>query len=670
MQEFKPEVLAPAGDKSSVLAAFAGGADAVYLGLKHYSARMQADNFSLTELSRLVDLAHDNGRKIFVALNSLLKPADPLPAARLIEKLEREVGPDALICQDLGAIELVREVGFKGELHLSTLANLTHPAAFRSARKLGADRVILPRELNLDELRQCSDDCPQGLNLEVFVHGALCYCVSGRCYWSSYMGGKSGLRGRCVQPCRRVYKQKGRGGRFFSCQDLSLDVLTKVLMSIPRLISWKIEGRKKGPHYVYHVAAAYRLLCDHPGDAQAKKEAEELLARALSRPRTKSGILPQRPYSPVQPDDESGSGLLAGVVATPGGQANGGKGPKGGNRAKGGGKAKFKTRFELFPGDYLRVGYVDEPWHYTTRVNGYIKKGNMFWLNLPPNKNPKPGTRVFLIDRRSPDLTARLDEWEARLEKFPGHQPQAADFTPRYGPPAARTRPLDMGLARAPRSAQGGQANALWLSPVSLQQTSRSQTAQVCWWLPPVIWPRDEQSWQDLVNQALRKGAVKFMLGSPWQAEFFDPSQVELWAGPFCNASNRACLTQLLAMGMRGAVVSPELSAKDLKELAQDSPLPLGVVLQGYWPMGISRLELVGLEEGQPFNSPKGEVFWTRKHGSDLWIYPGWPLDISSQRGRLIEAGYCLFINLLDAPPKPVPRPQRSSSFNYELTLL
>ena len=121
--------------------------------------------------------------------------------------------------------------------------------------------------------------CPKDLKLETFIHGALCYGVSGRCYWSSYYGGKSGLRGRCVQPCRRLYTQGGESARFFSCSDLSVDVLVKVLMSIPEVTTWKIEGRKKGPHYVFYTVKAYQMLRDHGKDPKIKKDALAMLER-------------------------------------------------------------------------------------------------------------------------------------------------------------------------------------------------------------------------------------------------------------------------------------------------------------------------------------------------------------------------------------------------------
>ena len=210
----RPEILAPAGDTPSFLAALAAGADAVYVGLKHFSARMEAENFGIGELTRLTDLAHEEGRRVYVAMNTLIKPGEIGAAWRLAARLARRVRPDGLIIQDPGLIDLARQAGFAGGIALSTLANVTHPLALEEAKRLGASRVILPRELSIDEIRAMGAACPEGLELELFVQGALCYCVSGRCYWSSYMGGKSGLRGRCVQPCRRVYSEIAReGGR-------------------------------------------------------------------------------------------------------------------------------------------------------------------------------------------------------------------------------------------------------------------------------------------------------------------------------------------------------------------------------------------------------------------------------------------------------------------------
>jgi len=179
----KPEILAPAGSRASFLAALAAGADAVYCGLKTFSARMEAANFSISELASLTCLAHEKGTKVYVALNSLLKPDDINKAGSILDQLNRFVHPDALIIQDLGMVKLVQQVGYSGELHLSTLANISFPSALKLIKKIRkVNRVVIPRELGIDEIKKMALACPDGIDLEVFIHGALCYAVSGRCF--------------------------------------------------------------------------------------------------------------------------------------------------------------------------------------------------------------------------------------------------------------------------------------------------------------------------------------------------------------------------------------------------------------------------------------------------------------------------------------------------------
>ena len=663
---FKPEILAPAGDLPSFLAALAAGADAVYLGLKHFSARMQAENFSLTELSRMVELAHAEGRRVYVAMNSLLKPGDLDAALRLIVRLERDVHPDALIAQDLGLPELARQAGFRGELHLSTLANVSHPAALQAARAAGASRVILPRELSLDELRMTAESCPDDLGLESFVHGALCWCVSGRCYWSSFLGGKSGLRGRCVQPCRRNYSQgpagkKAHGGRWFSCLDLSLDVLAKTLLQIPRLCSWKIEGRKKGPHYVYHVVGAYRLLRDNPNDAQAKKAALDFLEMALGRSPTRARFLPQRQTTPTAPDGLTSSGLPAGRVAI-----------------SADGKPVLKARLELLPGDYLRVGVEDERWHATLPVSRRIPKGGTLLLKLAKHKTPKAGTPVFLIDRREPELTALLRQWEQRLAACAGAKAAAAEAVLRLPAPVRPRRLPDMllraGLPRGKETRGGKGIMALWLSPRSAREVSRTVTPRVSWWLPPVIWPDEEEGVLRQVREVLKNGARHFVCNAPWQTALFTgeriPEDLRLLAGPFCNVANAAALAALARMGFAGAVVCPELSSGELLALPRQSCLPLGLVISGHWPMGLARHKLMGVKDNEPFRSPRGEVFWTRPYGQNVWIYSDRPLDLTGKRKELEAAGYGFFIHMPEHPPPALPESTRTSLFNWDGELL
>lgn len=657
---YKPEILAPAGDTQSALAAFAAGADAVYLGLKHFSARMAADNFATLELSRLVDLAHSEGRKVYVALNTLLKPGDLSSAGRLIKRVCLGAAPDGLIVQDLGAVELARQAGFTGGVFFSTLANVTHPLAVQAAKAAGADRVILPRELSIDEVKTLDAACPEGLGFEFFVHGALCWCVSGRCWWSSYMGGKSGLRGRCVQPCRRVYTQKGKTGRYFSCLDLSLDVLIKTLLPLKNVVSWKIEGRKKGPHYVYYVTTAYRMLRDEGHDPQARKEAMGILDMALGRPVTRARFLPQKEVDPTTTDGQTNSGLLVGKVT----------------RDK---EERYivKPRFDLLPKDYLRIGVEDESWHATMPVMRHTPKGGTLTLKLPRHKSPKNGTPVFLIDRREPELMEILAHWEKRLARAKARPDVEVEFSYRPLPAAKPEKRLDIVLRGSlPQGRDGksgvrpGTVQGLWLSPRAVDSVSRTLFDRISWWLPPVIWPDEEESWVRMVKTALRNGARHFVCNEPWQTTFFDGTKAALVAGPFCNIANVAALAKLKDMGFSAAFVSPELEGADMLSLPKASPLPLGVVLSGYWPMGISRHTIAPLKPEEPFSSPKGESFWARRYGQNTWIYPSWPLDITDKRSLLEKAGYSIFATFSEWPPQSVGEAKRTSPFNWDLGIL
>ena len=609
------------------------------------------------------------GRRVCVAINSVLKPGDLEAAGRLIARLERGPKPDALIVQDLGCLELARQAGFSGELHLSTLANVTHPAALMVARALGAARVIAPREASIDELRMLSDACPEGFGLETFVHGALCYCVSGRCYWSSYMGGKSGLRGRCVQPCRRVYKARQHEGRFFSCLDLSLDVLVKTLLSVPKVVSWKIEGRKKGPHYVFNTVAAYKMLRDHGADPQARKDACSLLKLALGRPAGHARFLPQRGEDPVAPHDQTSSGLLAGKIGF-----------------DKDGRPVLKPRFDLLAKDFLRVGIEDEAWHATLPVTRHTPKGGTLTLRISKHKMPKGGTPVFLIDRRDPDLTRALQEWANRLERTPVVSEKAVELHVALPKPvpsrlssARGEKRLEIVLsASLPQGRASGEfvrpgtVLGLWLGSRTSRECSRTLHGRISWWLPPVIWPDEEGQWSRLVREVSRNGGRHFVLNAPWQIGLFGDNRngMHFTAGPFCNVANPAAVAVLASMGFTSAIVSPELAGEDILTLPKASCLPLGILTDGFWPMGVSRYGSGGLIKAHTvLTSPKGETFWIRRYGGNTWIYPGWPLDLTAKRPELEQAGYSTFVHMREYPPEDL-HVRRSSLFNWDAGLL
>ena len=245
------ELLAPAGSFSSLKAAIQGGADAVYMGGRSFSARRYAQNFSDKELEQAVSLAHDNGVKAYVAVNTLIKDAEMRSAVDFIRYLQR-IGTDAVILQDVGLLHSIREIEI--EKHASTQMGIHSRDGLAWAHDHGIRRVILARELSLPELAFLAEESP--VELEVFVHGALCYCISGQCLFSSMAGGRSGNRGACAQPCRKPYRMGEREGFLLSTKDLCcLDQLQELQrMGIHAV---KLEGRMRGEAYTGIASSAY-----------------------------------------------------------------------------------------------------------------------------------------------------------------------------------------------------------------------------------------------------------------------------------------------------------------------------------------------------------------------------------------------------------------------------
>ena len=253
-----PELLAPAGSPRALEAAIEGGADAVYFGGLRHNARISAENFAPETLSQHVRLAHAHGVKMYQALNTLTTDRE---LGEVIEDamIAYEAGVDALIVADLGVAAAIHRALPDLPLHASTQASGHSVASAEQLAKLGFSRMVCAREMSLDDLRHFTENSP--IEAEVFVHGALCVCHSGQCLFSSLVGGRSGNRGECAQPCRLPYRTEGDNKYPLSLKDLSL------ARHIPELIdagiaSLKIEGRMKSPEYVLAVTSVFRTLLD------------------------------------------------------------------------------------------------------------------------------------------------------------------------------------------------------------------------------------------------------------------------------------------------------------------------------------------------------------------------------------------------------------------------
>ena len=383
----KIELLAPAGSLEAFFAAMEFGADAVYVGLKEFSARAKAKNVNRDELERMVGYAHARHRKVFLTLNTLVKEKELSHLIDVLATVEA-IGVDAVILQDMGVWRLAKR-HFPGiELHASTQLTIHNAAGVKMAERLGFSRAVLARELSLKEISVIKSKT--NLALEHFIHGAHCFSLSGQCSFSSWLGGLSGNRGRCAQPCRRRYHHKGKDGYYFSPNDLSAIELLPELADAG-VISFKIEGRMKSAEYVAKVVEAYRTVLDASESefSTAIVTAKELLKDSFGRQPT-HGFLPgNTPTNIVNPSVHGATGRLIGSVT----QSQGGL-------------LTFVSRDPIHLGDRIRIQpATDKPGTAFTirdlRLAGkevsQAKSGERVAVGCPPDKSFRIGDRIFKV---------------------------------------------------------------------------------------------------------------------------------------------------------------------------------------------------------------------------------------------------------------------------------
>lgn len=261
------ELLAPAGSPAHLIAALDAGADAVYLGGKRFSARKFAGNFSDEEMKEAVRMAHGKGASVYVTLNTLIGDMENRDLAEYLQFLGT-IPIDGLLVQDFGVVSMARKIAPHIPLHASTQMTVSNLDGVRFLGDHGFQRVVLSRELSLAEIKEITDQTD--VEIEVFVHGALCVCYSGQCLMSSFIGGRSGNRGSCAQPCRMPYELVDDAGRPLAQEKGKYILSLKDMMGLPRIpdllaahvASLKVEGRMKSAEYVYNTVSAYRKAID------------------------------------------------------------------------------------------------------------------------------------------------------------------------------------------------------------------------------------------------------------------------------------------------------------------------------------------------------------------------------------------------------------------------
>ncbi len=619
----KLELLSPAGNLESFWAAVEKKTDAVYIGWGSLNARVQADNFSLHDISRMIPFAHKHGVKVYVALNILFKEEELPEVIEGLTVLEA-IAPDALIIQDLGVYHLLKNYFPRLRLHGSTLMTVCNHLGAEHLRQLGFRRVVLARELSIDEIAAIHKAGP--IHLEVFVHGALCYTFSGLCLMSSYLGGKSSMRGRCVQPCRRVYRSGKKEGRFFSMNDLCgirlLPELRKAGVS-----SVKIEGRMRSAHYVSAVVEAYRTVIDAPdGDEEALGRAEHLIKECLGRrPTPGYFFFPRQSEEIITPHFAGTAGLFLGKVLK--------------IRPEG---AVVRLAAQAGVGDRLRIvdresgeqqSFTLKRMSVTGEYVSSIIRGQEGTIEIPAACST--GDLIFKVDAKgggelrgsgrirkiifgragdkAAELPARRDKRQDDIARsFFQARPAAAG---KRGRLAWWVRLADLEVLRSMRQAEADRVLVV-LNRRTFAQYRRlhrrisAMRQYLSWALPAVIEEAQCGFYEEAVSVLLRAGFVRWNLGHPGQRLLFAKAgrDVSLSSSYTCNVLNSVSARSLHDMGISEIEFSIETDIENLKKaLARLSGFSLGLTVYGRPPLFTSRLRPPGLGRRITLRSPRGE---------------------------------------------------------------
>jgi U32 family peptidase len=664
----KPELLAPAGNIESFFAAVENGADAVYLGLKKFSARATAANFTLEDLATLVPFAHKRNVRVYAALNSLIAASEIPEVLDSLNALS-SINADALIVQDAGLFFLVRRYFPALKLHASTLMTAHNSAGVNTLERMGAERVVLARELSMPEIEKVCANTK--VDLEIFVHGALCYSYSGLCLASSFRGGRSGLRGECVQPCRLKYSQGKKQGFFLSCNDLCALPLIPQLKQL-RISCFKIEGRMKPAAYIAQVVQAYRGVLDaDPGEDEliAVRNGYTLLGEAPSRQLTSGYFSKEKSGAVLTPHRSGSSGILAGTV----------------NSFKDN-RILVALRRTVEKGDRLR------PESTGGQEEEAFTVSDIFDLEGKQVPFGETGLRVFLACPRAIPTGAKLFKVGEKSEppasiwkkirkevpsgvrykaKFPAFN-KVRDSLRREQREESKEREhviIKIGstndLINALQSSAGTvllSATRTNLERIAKQRFSPLQMRKLGFSLPPLISEhKDIDYYRAALTWFLGKGFRLWEVNNWGHFDLLKESRdLRIIAGARLNLRNSAALAQVHDMGCIRSVLSLEITKEEIQLLAQEA-LGWNPVINIYsWPPVFTSRLIPNLAEEKPFLTPRSEMYHLKKQAGNGCIYADRPISWCEQIPFLRSLGFRNFLlDVSDGPEKHTQNPAR-----------
>jgi len=567
------ELLAPAGSPEALDAAIGEGADAVYLGLKDFNARLRSTNFTYSQFEGTLRTLRKMGKKIYVTVNTVFEQRESDRMYQFLKYLDNQ-GPDALIVQDFGVIEMARAHFPSLRLHASTQMNISSARGANALSKFGASRVVLSRELSIEDLRSIKSQT--NLELEVFVHGALCISVSGLCLFSSFLGGKSANRGMCTQACRRLFKktgnvrEEGESGYYFSPNDLQL------LENVPDLAAagttaLKIEGRMKSASYVGAVVSAYRLVTDavttgnESEISNAIERGQEILRNDFARPKTKYFFTDSN-IDWLNPDQDGGTGISLGQII----------------KVKGGGEER---RALIFPPhgtvvsarDSVRIHKSDDTGRVSHKLAFAEADGKGFWISA---QEGSVGDSVYLIQAKEKNkhykhiITGSLTSKGPGRDKAPNPllgKKQAKDTFPE-GLYVAVSRAEDLFIVQSSKPQKVilafSEKNARYL--LSNSKPLPFKKTEIILSLDPWF-PQDSIS-LDVIDTLIEEGYTQFIVNNLGHFSLFkglrsmpEHKSVKLIAGPWLYTFNSWSLSFVSSLGVDGFITPLENNRQNLE---------------------------------------------------------------------------------------------------------
>ena len=684
------ELLAPAGSLHHFDAALQAGADGVYVGAPGFNARNPAREFQFDEIRAMAAHCREQQISFYVALNSLVREEEIPRLVAALAELER-ISPSALIVQDLGVIELVRKHFPSLSLHGSTLMFAHNSAGVKTLADLGCDRVVLARELTIAEIEKIVKQSP--VEIEIFVHGAMCFSYSGGCLFSSYHGGKSSLRGNCVQPCRRKYSlgtasKKGKGptaksAYFFSMNDLEGIDLVDEFKRIG-IASLKIEGRLRSVNYVEQVVRAYRMVIDAPPQERDEtvREAKDLIKSALGRRSTSGFFLGDKKQRIISAHHSGNIGSYSGRFS---------KITKQGSHYWG----RIHSSHTFNKGERFRLHEESSG----ERISFTLKDveqidGDEWLLLLPDTLKPEMTGGILNIYRVDVNDQQRRDSSGPALNLAPmsmsrkessAIKEKSRRISDLIGAPSRPKK--DKTFKKTSRSSPR-RSMELWLRldsaklifqglpfsvdrfVIPIDKRTLAETGQlkryfgrgknkIIWAVPQVLHEQTFSSMKKNVELLIKSGFRAFQIGGLAQLELFNRFEVSLYGDYSLNLLNSRAMRMAAAIGLAGfqfsieadraSIVSalnafhnrdagPRRQQKGRKIEISGRP-QVGLTVYGTPPLFTSRAESDQRTYNQIITSPRGEQFITTRKGGQSYTRPIKPFSLLPYRNELQNNG-------------------------------